>query len=80
MKEYKLTTTTLFERNSKKLVKKNPNLKPEIKEILKLLKTAPFHRSLRTHQVNLPTFGKVWSSRVTKNQLSGDLRLLWRQK
>jgi mRNA-degrading endonuclease YafQ of YafQ-DinJ toxin-antitoxin module len=36
------------------------------------MRVNPFDLSLKTHQVNISSQGKVWSSRVT-----GDLRLIW---
>ena len=71
MSFYKIYSTKSFERDLKKLSKTGV-VSIKIAKILKTMRVNPFDLSLRTHQVNTPSQGKVWSSRVT-----GDLRLIW---
>ena len=44
----------------------------KVRSTLKKMLEDPFDSSLVTHQVNVSSLGKVWSSRVT-----GDLRIIW---
>ena len=70
---YKIESLPYYDKKYLKLTKKNPKLeKPIIKTILQL-KTNPKHPGLRTHQINDPEYGKVWSSWV-----HGDLRIFWK--
>ena len=62
-----------FDKKLKKLLRKNPELKPRIAKTLKQLKANPKHPGLKTHQINDPEYGKVWSSWV-----HGDLRIFWK--
>ncbi len=72
MNKYSLEFSTYFKRDLKKF-KKNRIIKDKITSTLKKLSKEPFDSSLYTHQVNISSLGKVWSSRVT-----GDLRLIWK--
>jgi mRNA-degrading endonuclease RelE of RelBE toxin-antitoxin system len=72
MSKYKYNFTKNFERKSSKLFKKNQALRKRFyKTLYKILKD-PFYKGLRTHKVNSPKWGKIYSSRITK-----DLRVLW---
>ncbi len=72
MSEYKYQFTSNFEKKSSKLFKKNSTLRKRFyKTLFQILKN-PFYKGLRTHRVNTPKWGEVYSSRVT-----GDLRILW---
>lgn len=44
----------------------------KIARVLTICLDNPFHQSLKTHRVNIPTLGSVYSSRVT-----ADLRIIW---
>ena len=65
--------TEPFDKKFSKLVKNNPILKKRIFKALDFLSDNPKHPSLRTHQINDPEYGKVWSSWV-----HGDLRIFWK--
>ena len=72
MFEYKYQFTRNFERKSSKLFKMNNSLRKKFhKTFLKILEE-PFYKGLRTHKVDTPKWGKVYSSRITK-----DIRVLW---
>ena len=62
-----------FDKKLKKLLRKNPDLKVRVAKTLKQLKHNPKHPGLRTHQINDPDYGKIWSSWV-----HGDLRIFWK--
>ena len=69
---YDIQTTSRFRNRYKKLTGKNKKLESLILKTLKLLKTDPSYKSLRTHKVFISSFGEVYSSYVT-----GDLRIIW---
>ena len=71
MNSYIVEPTTAFTRDIKKF-RKDQKIKLAIKLTLKNMVRNPFDLSLMTHQVNISSLGKVWSSRVTS-----DLRLEW---
>lgn len=72
MSRYALQYTLFFKRKFKKLEKSGRvNLKL-FGEITELLRANPFNPTLKTHKVDSPKFGKVWSSK-----LDADLRLIW---
>jgi mRNA-degrading endonuclease YafQ of YafQ-DinJ toxin-antitoxin module len=70
--KHQIQATTRFQRELKKTVKGNELLKEQVLSIIEMLSINPFYRGLRTHTVNIPSFGKVYSSRVTE-----DLRIIW---
>ncbi|HCC67719.1 TPA: hypothetical protein DEP90_00700 [Patescibacteria group bacterium] len=70
--KYTLHLSVEFYRDVKKLTKKNSKLKYELNHKLKLLAEDPFVGSLHTHNVEVSGYGKVYSSRISK-----DLRVLW---
>jgi mRNA-degrading endonuclease YafQ of YafQ-DinJ toxin-antitoxin module len=61
-----------FEKNFRKVVGKNVELKQKFRKTLKLLKQDPFYPSLKSHKASTKNFGTLWSSWVT-----GDLRIVW---
>lgn len=69
---YNLKKTRRFSREYKKISKKNISLGKKIFNALELLCIDPFDSKLRTHRVNIPDLGRVYSSRV-----SGDVRIVW---
>lgn len=72
MSKYKYRFTKNFERKSSKLFKKNNSLRKKFHSTLLMILEEPFYKGLRTHKVNTAKWGKVYSSRITK-----DLRVLW---
>jgi mRNA-degrading endonuclease RelE of RelBE toxin-antitoxin system len=72
MSKYKYQFTKNFERKSSKIFKKNNSLRKKFFQTLSTILGDPFYNSLRTHKVNTSKWGKVYSSRITK-----DLRVLW---
>ena len=69
---YKLILTKPFVKRFNKLSKSNSILKKKIDEVLRIMATGPFARSLRTHKVNSANYDVAWSSRITR-----DIRLIW---
>ena len=70
---FKVETTPKFDKKYLKLIKKNFALKIRIRKSIKQLQLDPKHPGLRSHQINDPEFGKIWSSWV-----HGDLRIFWK--
>ena len=56
-----------------KLVKRDPLLKQKYDKFIHIFMLDPFYPSLKTHKVNISTFGLVYSSRVT-----GNIRIIWK--
>lgn len=69
---FSLEKTSLFEKRLAKILKKNGNLENKVIKSLETLAENPQYPSLKSHQVNSPSFGKVWSLWV-----HGDLRIFW---
>jgi mRNA-degrading endonuclease YafQ of YafQ-DinJ toxin-antitoxin module len=72
MSKYKFDFSKEFERNYKRIGKKNSILQTKIDEVLWAMSNDPFVNKLRTHKVVTKRFGRCYSSRVT-----GDIRLIW---
>lgn len=70
--KYFLHRTNEFERELGKILKNKRGLARRVDITLERIKEDPFAVSLRTHSVNLPSFGRVYSSRV-----NGDYRIIW---
>ena len=68
-----LRKSNKFIHKSEKLIQKNPDLIKRIDKALTFLRDNPKHPGLRTHQINDPDYGKIWSSWV-----HGDLRIFWK--
>ncbi len=60
-----------FSKDYKKL-SRDSKLKVQMRKVLERLQTDPFQLPLKTHKVDVPSLGSIYSSKVT-----GDLRLLW---
>jgi mRNA-degrading endonuclease YafQ of YafQ-DinJ toxin-antitoxin module len=73
--KYSIQATTRFQREFKKVVKRNMGLEERFLSVIERLSRDPFMRRLKTHAVNIPDFGRVYSSRVT-----GDIRIIWNFK
>ena len=71
---YDIQITSRFKKRYKKLTEKNKKLENIILKTLRLLRTDPGYKSLRTHKIFISSFGEVYSSYVT-----GDLRIIWMQ-
>jgi mRNA-degrading endonuclease YafQ of YafQ-DinJ toxin-antitoxin module len=71
-KKYFLGTTKSVDKEIQKLIKNNNQLDKRLRKTFHQLKRDPFYKGLRTHKVNSPKWGFLYSSRVT-----GDIRLLW---
>jgi len=69
---YSIQATTRFQREFKRVVKRNRGLEEKFLTVIEKLSLNPFARQLQTHVVNIQGFGKVYSSRVT-----GDIRIVW---
>ena len=69
---YEIKADKNFIKKYIKLINKNKLLEKRIQKTIEQLKENPKHSGLRTHQINDPDFGKVWSSWV-----HGDLRIFW---
>jgi addiction module RelE/StbE family toxin len=69
---YLLIFTSSFNKDYKKIIKRNTLLQKRILKSLTLLSNNPNYQSLRTHKVNSIEFDNVWSSWVT-----GDVRIIW---
>lgn len=72
---YQFVFTSSFDKDYKKIAKKNILLRQRILKSLSLLSNDPNHPSLRSHKVNSIEFDNVWSSWVT-----GDIRIVWEYK
>jgi mRNA-degrading endonuclease YafQ of YafQ-DinJ toxin-antitoxin module len=71
MGKFKIKLSPYFERDYKKI--RDNIVKKRLYKVFEYLEENPFDEILRTHKVNTPSLGKVWSSSVT-----GDLRILWK--
>lgn len=69
---YKIYPSKHYDREYKKLVKRDLKLNEQILKIVEELKTDPFKTALRTHLVNSKICKEAYSSRVTK-----DIRIIW---
>ncbi len=70
---FQIIPSDRFVQKVDKLVKKNSELKKRIDKTISFLKDNPKHPGLRTHQIDDPEFGKIWSSWVAP-----DLRIFWK--
>jgi len=70
--KYCLHTTMEFARELRKILKNKRELARRVELTIEGIKIDPFTVSLRTHSVNVPSFGRVYSSRV-----NGDYRIIW---
>jgi mRNA-degrading endonuclease YafQ of YafQ-DinJ toxin-antitoxin module len=71
---YKIETTSIFDKGYSKLIMNNKLLEKKILKTIEKLKEEPSYPGLKTHVVNLPSWGKVCSSWVT-----GDIRIIWKE-
>jgi addiction module RelE/StbE family toxin len=69
---YQLLFTSSFNKDYRKIAKRNTLLQQRILKSLNILSNNPNYPSLRTHKVNSIEFDNVWSSWVT-----GDVRIIW---
>ncbi len=69
---YKLVFSPAFQRQLKKLLKKNPSLKTKTLKALKLLRKNPNHPSFKLHKLSSQN---NWSISLAKN-----LRLIFHRK
>ena len=69
--KYKLVPTKKFTRSVRKSFK-DQNCKSKLSSVLKRMSDDPFGQGLKTHKVNLPNLGIMYSTRVT-----GDIRIIW---
>lgn len=72
MSKYHLEFTKKAARKYKKLTTGNKQLQEKIQEILKILVDNPFNSKLKTHKVQITSYGIVYSSRITQ-----DIRIIW---
>ena len=70
---FTIESTEPFDKKFNKLVKNNPILKKRIFKAIDFLSENPKHPGLRTHQINDPDYGKIWSSWAHE-----DLRIFWK--
>jgi len=70
--KYLLHSTNEFARELRKILKTKRDLARRVHITIESMKKDPFAGSLRTHFVLLPSFGRVYSSRV-----NGDYRIIW---
>ena len=70
--KYVISKTRGYDRDLRKIFRKNRELFILIEDIVVRISRDPFSTSLRTHLVVIPSLGKVYSSRVT-----GDIRIIW---
>jgi len=68
-----ITYSKGFFRRYDKLINRDTSLEKKYAKCITLLVIDPFYSSLRTHKVNISTFGLVYSSRVT-----GNIRIIWK--
>jgi len=71
-KEYHIKTSSNFDKQLKKLVKNNTQLRLKVIHALQLMLLDPLIPNLRSHKVRTKKYGEVYSSRVT-----GDIRIIW---
>jgi mRNA-degrading endonuclease YafQ of YafQ-DinJ toxin-antitoxin module len=71
--DFELKRTKPFKKKLAKILKGKHSLAKKIIKFLKLLAKDPKYPGLKSHQVNHPEHGKVWSSWV-----HDDLRVLWK--
>ena len=64
--------TSEYERDFKKIARKDKSLALKILDVSEELSVNPFSIGLRTHMVRISSLGRVYSSKV-----SGDIRILW---
>jgi mRNA-degrading endonuclease YafQ of YafQ-DinJ toxin-antitoxin module len=64
--------TSEYERDFKKIARKDKLLASKVLDVSEKLSVNPFSVDLRTHMVRISSLGRVYSSRV-----SGDIRILW---
>ena len=69
---YTLKSVSKFERDFKKISKKDKRVAKRILKGIEELRENPFSSGLETHSVKTSSLGKVYSSRIT-----GDLRIIW---
>jgi mRNA-degrading endonuclease YafQ of YafQ-DinJ toxin-antitoxin module len=69
---YTLKSVSKFERDFKKISKKDKRVAKRILKGIEGLKENPFSSGLETHSVKISSLGKVYSSRIT-----GDIRIIW---
>lgn len=72
MSKYELIVTSGYARKAKKILKKDPLLKKKVLNILYTLSKDPFSNTLKTHIIGDSEWGRVYSSRVTR-----DIRVIW---
>ncbi|MDD3475081.1 MAG: hypothetical protein PHP08_04285 [Candidatus Dojkabacteria bacterium] len=70
--KYIVEVTKECARDLKRYTKKNYNLRLEFNQRIKILSKDPFNPILATHTVNISSFGRVYSSRI-----SSDFRVIW---
>ena len=70
---FTILPTDKYLKKADKLIQKDKILEKRIDKTLFQLEDSPKHPGLRTHQINDPEYGKVWSSWV-----HGDLRIFWK--
>lgn len=71
---FEIETTKDFRRKFTKLIKNNKKLELKVIKTIEQLRLDPRYPSLKTHKVDLPKSGTVYSSWV-----SGDMRIIWKQ-
>jgi mRNA-degrading endonuclease YafQ of YafQ-DinJ toxin-antitoxin module len=64
--------TSEYERDFKKIARKDKLLASKVLVVSERLGVNPFSIALRTHIVRISSLGRVYSSKVT-----GDIRILW---
>jgi mRNA-degrading endonuclease YafQ of YafQ-DinJ toxin-antitoxin module len=69
---FMLHHTSRYERDFKKIVRKDKLLASKVRDVSEKLSVNPFSIGLRTHIVRISSLGRVYSSKV-----SGDIRILW---
>jgi mRNA-degrading endonuclease YafQ of YafQ-DinJ toxin-antitoxin module len=69
---FMLHHTSRYERDFKKIAKKDKLLASKVRDVSEKLSVNPFSIGLRTHIVRISSLGRVYSSKV-----SGDIRILW---
>jgi hypothetical protein len=61
---FTILPTDKYLKKADKLIQKDKVLEKRIDKTLYQLSTNPKHPGLRTHQINDPDYGKIWSSWV----------------
>lgn len=69
---YILKSVSRFDRDFKRISKRNKRTAKRIVKGIEELRENPFSSGLETHSVKISSLGKVYSSRIT-----GDLRIIW---